>query len=166
MEERERESLDRTVPIIPRPSSSTSYRYVFRSQKNMLVRKYEIYCTSCIRGYCVSGGRTKLSYWKWKYLGGLDMHTGKNRYIPRSMSTFPAAAVIGFKKKVRRKIFLAAQIVPQETPFLTPTNFSSRSLSFDTYQSPSSILCILKYIYFRKSVLKERNNSVVSLFDP
>lgn len=94
------------------------------------------------------------------------MHTGKNRYIPRSMSTFPAAAVIGFKKKVRRKIFLAAQIVPQETPFLTPTNFSSRSLSFDTYQSPSSILCILKYIYFRKSVLKERNNSVVSLFDP
>lgn len=88
---------------------STSYRYVFSSAKNMLARKYEIYCTSCIRGYCISGGVQNCPIGN-RNIWGLDTRSSSSSArtdIPRSMSIDFLCRVIGFKK-ARQKNFSGA----------------------------------------------------------
>lgn len=104
-------SQNRTVPIIPRPSSSTSYRYVFSMAKNMLTRKYEIYCTSCIRGYCISGDVQNCPIGNRNIWGPRYAHRSARTDIPRSMSIDFLRRVIGFKK-VRQKNFSGAGSKP------------------------------------------------------
>lgn len=72
----------------------------------MLARKYEIYCTSCIRGYCISGGVQNCPIGN-RNIWGLVVVVVQETDIPRSMSIDFLCRVIGFKK-ARQKNFSGA----------------------------------------------------------